>query len=115
MSNVFPSFQLKGCLHLELDQHLIKMECEGQSIKLTFSSFSALKKCLFFTRMLNGKQFPFLIQDYAEHLKLTYYLNDLLIGESRSDLKPSWLGRYIGLEKSKIYPRQFLTYFLRFS
>ncbi len=111
----FPLFQLRGSLHLELDQHLIKMECEGQSIKLTFSSFNALRRFIAFYRVFNENLFPFLGQDWTRQFLLTYYLTDFLIGESRSDLEPSWLGRYVGLERLKIYPRQLLGYFFKFN
>jgi hypothetical protein len=103
-------FHLEGYLHLRLDEQVIKIECEGQSVRLTFSSLKALKKFIHFNKVLNQQFSPLSTQKWATSLHLTYYLTNFFIGESRSDLQPSWLGSYLGLERSKFYPRQLLNY-----
>jgi hypothetical protein len=104
---------LQGCLYLILNQQQIKVECTGQSIKLIFSSFRSVMKFVhFLTASKDEVLFRFIKKELSE-LNLTYYLNDFIIGQSKSDLKPTWLGGYFGLEKSAIYPRQILNYFLR--
>ncbi len=109
----FPQF--RGSLNLELDQSNVKMEFKGQSVKVTFSSLKALRMFVFLRKNIEKSMHPFLIQDWARQLTLTYYLADFLIGESNQDLKPSWLGSYFGLERSKIYFSQFIAYFFNLS
>lgn len=103
--------QLNGDLNLELDEHLVKMACEGQSIRLTFASFKGLRKFMSFYKDIKKKWQPYISSDSINQFKLSYYLSDYFIGESHADLKPSWIGRYFGLEKTKIYPRQLFKYF----
>ena len=106
------SINLEGCLHLELNQQPIKIDCKGQSIHLTFPSLKALNHFLNFFKAPVGDLFFQLFKKDLIDLNLKYYINGFIVGESRSDLKPSWLGKYMGLERSKIYPRQIFNYFL---
>jgi len=91
--------QLDGQLNLELDDHPIQVRCEGQSIRLIFASFSGLKKFIKFNRTYK------LDQRWVSSFTFTYFINDHFIGESGSYLADNWIGRYVGLNKTKIYPR----------
>jgi hypothetical protein len=110
MNNRAP--QLQGHLDLELNQHPIKMECEGQSIKLTFSSFRALLKFIAFYKKFNQQQFS-ITQKITDQLQLQYFIGKHFVGESHAALHPNWVGRYVGVEKSKVYFPGLLNYFLR--
>lgn len=113
MNKIVPSFQLNGHLYLELDQYPIQVELEGQFVKLTFSSISALKRFIVFKKSIDKSQFPFPLQSLIQQLKLTYYIESFFVGESSIDLKPTWLGRYFGLERSTFHIGQILKYFFR--
>jgi hypothetical protein len=113
MSNSLSDLQLSGDLQLELDRHLIQMKCEKQTIQLTFSSFTALRKFIYFNRQFNRKVFPFFNQKWMHALKFRYYLGVFFIGESGPDLKSTWLGHYLGLDQSVIHLNQLVRYFTK--
>ncbi len=102
---------VQGSLYLRLDQDLIKIECEGRCIKVIFSSFKILKKFFYCHQNFKKYIYPYLTQHALSQLDMKYYLVNKLIGESNPNLIPSWLGKYLGIEKSKFYPSTFLSYF----
>jgi len=107
------NFYLDGNLDLELDNNKIKVSCEGYSIKLTFTSFTALRKFFTFYRHFKETILANFTKKHTDYLQISYYLNSILVAESHSGLQPSWAGRYLGIEKTKIYPMQFLSYFFK--
>ncbi|MBA3816609.1 MAG: hypothetical protein H0X29_08850 [Parachlamydiaceae bacterium] len=113
MNNASSFLQFRGCLNLELDQVNeinVKMEFKGQSVKITFSSIKALRMFVLFKKNIENNLHTFLIQDCAHPIKLSYYIKDYFIGESNRDLRPSRLGSYFGLERSKFHFGQILAY-----
>ncbi|MBA3238417.1 MAG: hypothetical protein H0T62_08755 [Parachlamydiaceae bacterium] len=105
-------FYLDGALNIRLDDNPIKMECEGRFIKLTFTSFYGMGKFIRFKRSLNHMIDPF-TQKNLETIDFKYYLDDALIGESNEDLPASFVGRYIGLKKTKFYVVNALKQFFK--
>ncbi len=108
MLEITPFHYLKGSLNIILDDNPIKMECEGQCIKLTFTSYYGLRKFILCNKSLNQIIYPCLTKDFVEKLRLSYYINDVLIGESNKDLPYNFLGKYMGLENSKFYLKNFI-------
>ncbi len=106
------SLSLQGCLYLILNQQQIKVECKGQSIKLVFSSFKALRNFIYFLKNFKNTLVFQAIKNEISHLDLKYYINNFIVGQSNADLQPTWLGNYVGLENSKIYPQQIFSYLI---
>lgn len=109
MNNVYTSIDLQGDLDIEWDQHTIKIECKGQFIKLTFSSFTALRKFMAFNRKVH---FPISIQEHMKCFSVDCYLSHILIGEFRPYFKPNWLSFFLNVKHVKIFPKQLIKYFL---
>ncbi len=107
-----PFLNLKGSLNINVDHNPVKMECEGQYIKLTFTSYYGLRKFFLCSKAIKQTFQPSVIQDFLKKLKLSYYINDVLIGESNNALPLSLLGKYIGLENTKFYLKNFLFHLL---
>lgn len=110
MTKFLQNIDLKGSLTLQMDQHVIKIECEGQLIKLIFTSFNSIYHAVHVYRLLN-KNFSELNKGKLHNIGFRYYLGTNLIGESDSNLPFSWIGYFLGKEKTKFYPRQLLNYF----
>lgn len=113
MPEIIPFFHLKGSLNINLDDNPVKIECEGQYIKLTFTSYQGLRKFILCNRSIKQNIYLCFNQEFLKKLKLSYYIKDILIGESNKDLPSSLLGRYMGLENTKIYLKNFLYCCLR--
>ncbi len=101
---------LNGYLTLMMNHHHVEIECAGREIKLFFTSFKSMTNFISCYRNLK-KNHSYLIRDYLNHFDLTYYLGNKLVGESNSTLPISWLGNYIGMEKSRFHFSPFLSYF----
>ena len=93
-----------------INQHVIKIECENQHVKLIFTSLKSLIKFIHFYQFLNGK-IGFFINEHFKEMNLSYYLGNKKIGESNPSLPKSWVGKYLGRERSAFYPTQFFSYF----
>ncbi len=104
------TINLEGCLYLEVEGQPIKIECTGKCVKIIFSSFKALKNFVRCFQKSEAKFFLPLFDKDLLDLNLKYFLESSLIAESRSDIKSSWLGAYLGLKRSKIYFIEILRY-----
>ncbi len=113
MSNEVLLLMLEGNLNLEFEDQCIQAEFKGRSVTLLFSSFYALKKLLSLYRKMNKVSCFSVIQDSARYLSLTCYIDEFLIFESNPDFKQNWVGRYFGVERSKIFYSQFFLLFLK--
>lgn len=112
MNKHLTPLDLHGSLKVNLNHFPIEIECEGQSIRLTFTSVRALKQFFDFNRSIRKQRVVPFIQDQMQQFNWTYYLGPHLIGESRPDLHPTWFGELIGLARSKFYISSFLKHFL---
>lgn len=102
---MMPKLAFNGSLTASLDDNLIKIDCEGQNVKLTFTSLYGLRRFVQCYRSLSPTQ------TFFKELNLSYYIKDILIGESNHDLPATLLGKYVGLENTKFYPKQILKLF----
>lgn len=111
MNNNIPLVDIKGSLDLHLDHYSIRLECKGQLLQLTFSSFAALRHFLIFNRKRRSLQLlPEMIEVNLQHFSIHYYLDSIFIGESHPSAAPNWLGRYLGMKSVSIFPKQILKY-----
>ncbi len=105
--------QMEGQLNLEMDNQLIQADFQGQSVKLIFTSFYTLKKLLSFFRKMKKVIYVSAIHDSSHYLSLTCYIDEFLVFESNPDFKRNWVGRFFGVERSKIFYSQFFLLFLK--
>ncbi len=103
---------LEGVLNINLDGNPIIIECEGQELKLIFTSYYGIRKFMACLKILQ-RNFASFNQDHFDRFRLSYYFNDVLIGESNKDLPFSRLGEYIGLCNTKFYFKNLIKSILR--
>jgi len=114
MNRLDSPVQLLGNLEVKLDQFLIQIRCKGSEIELNFPSFKALWHFAQFNRAMKRSLTP--LHPFYTHvnaLNWTYYIQNDRIGESAPFLKPSWIGRYFGIARSKIYLSHLFRNFFR--
>ena len=111
MPNNFSQIQTQGSLNLEINGRLIKIECEGQDVNMIFTSFKALKDFFYYYRTLNEHLLDFLKKDLFNQIKVNYYLQHQLIGQSKPNSTSNWLASFLGLEHTHFYFSRFLSYF----
>src|SRR5690606_33483062 len=78
---IMKTINLKGSLALQRHKHVIKIECTGSSIKITFSSFKTLVHFIYFYR-----PYTCLVQNHLSNFNLAYYLGTKRIAESSPTL-----------------------------
>ena len=112
-NNLYKRISLDGTLNVNLEGNPLVIECEGQSLKLIFTSYYGLRKFLQCYKCLAHTHFPFIEQIMGDQFRLIYYLNDVLIGESNKGLPNSLIGDYLGVKNTKFYFKNFLSYYFR--
>jgi len=99
-------FCLNGTIDLKIDKYHIKIECEGNCVKLLFTSFYSLTKFVYSSLALKKQ-----INDhFFDNLYINYYLGDKLIAKSNSKLPQNWFLNYLGMEKFEFYLKPFLSF-----
>ncbi len=101
----------KGYLNILLDSNFMRMEWEGQNIKMTFSSYQALRKFFLCKKPLENIMEMICPKMHFQNLTLNFYLKDFLIGETNGNIPNTFFGKYMGLKNTKLYFGNFLKYF----